>query len=70
VARWGRMGISVSGTFVRRCLNTLSVLRFHIPLVEPDVRFSRIRLSDKVSCLRPRKVARPWLKPGKSKYVV
>ena len=23
------------------------MVRFHIPLIEPDVRFSRIRLSDK-----------------------
>ena len=27
-------------------MNSLSVPRFHIPLVEPDVRISRIRLSD------------------------
>ena len=27
--------------------------RFHIPLVEPDMRISRIRLSDKVSCFCP-----------------
>lgn len=27
-------------------------LRFHTPLVEPDVRVSRIRLSFKMSCLR------------------
>jgi hypothetical protein len=31
-------------------------LRFHTPLIEPDVRISRIRLSDKTSCFRPRKV--------------
>ena len=30
--------------------------RFHIPLVEPDMQVSRIRLSDKVSCFRPREV--------------
>ena len=35
------------------------MLRFHIPLVEPDVRFSRIRLSDKALRFRPRKVASP-----------
>ena len=28
------------------------------PLIEPDMRFSRIRLSDKTSCFRPRQVAR------------
>src|SRR5262249_40706472 len=32
-------------------------LRFHTPLIEPDVRISRIRLSDKTSRLRPRLAA-------------
>src|SRR3954454_8142547 len=32
-------------------------LRFHIPLIEPDVQISRIRLSDKASRLRPRLTA-------------
>ena len=32
-------------------------LRFHIPLIEPDMRISRIRLSDKTSRLHPRRVA-------------
>jgi hypothetical protein len=32
-------------------------LRFHIPLVEPNVRYLRIRLSDRSSCSRPREVA-------------
>jgi hypothetical protein len=31
-------------------------LRFHIPLIEPDVQISRIRLSDKTSRLHPRHV--------------
>jgi hypothetical protein len=31
-------------------------LRFHIPLIEPDVRIARIRLSDKSSRLHPRHV--------------
>src|SRR5579863_7948802 len=34
-------------------------LRFHISLIEPSVRVSRTRLSDKTSCLRPRKALRP-----------
>ena len=47
------------GGFGEACLfNSPSVLRFHIPLIEPDMRISRIRLSDKDSCVRPRKVAR------------
>ena len=49
MARWFRLGLSVSGPFVRRCLTSLAMLRFHTPLIEPDVRISRIRLSDKVS---------------------
>ena len=30
--------------------------RFHTPLIEPDLRIWRIRLPDKLSCLRPRQV--------------
>ena len=32
-------------------------LRFHTPLIEPDVQISRIRLSDKTSRLHPRRAA-------------
>ena len=32
------------------------MLRFHIPLIKPDVQISRIRLSDKESRGRSRKV--------------
>src|SRR5947208_16339374 len=57
-------------------------LRFHIPLIEPDVQISRIRLSDKtsrlrggprfrrvaVSCQLPHHAARPGcLYPGRRK---
>ena len=41
-----------------RCLTSQTVLRFHIPLFKPDVRFSRIRLSDKDSRFRPRQALR------------
>ena len=37
----------LAGPFVCRCLTNRTLFRFHIPLIEPDVRFSRIRLSDK-----------------------
>jgi hypothetical protein len=37
--------------------------RFHIPLIEPDVRICRIRLSEKVSRCRPREATRP---PGEA----
>jgi hypothetical protein len=33
--------------------------RFHIPLIEPDGRISRFRLSEKGSRGRPREMARP-----------
>ena len=36
-----------------------AMLRFHSPLIEPDGRISRIRLSDKDSRVRPREAARP-----------
>ena len=43
----------------RRCLKPEPWLRFQSPLIEPDMRFSRIRLSDKVLRFRPRKVTAP-----------
>jgi hypothetical protein len=36
--------------------------RFHIPLIAPDVRISRVRRSEKVSPCRPREIARPLAK--------
>ena len=57
MARWFSLGLAVAGPFVCRCLTSPSMLRFHIPLIEPDVRFSRIRLSDKASRFRPREAA-------------
>jgi hypothetical protein len=38
-----------------------AVLRFHLPLIEPDVQVSRIRLSDKGSHRRTREAARSSL---------
>jgi hypothetical protein len=35
---------------------SVTLFRFHLPLIKPDVRFARIRLSDKGSCFRPRDV--------------
>jgi len=34
-------------------------VRLHTPLIEPDVRVSRFRLSEKGSRCRPREMARP-----------
>jgi hypothetical protein len=47
VTRWFRLGLSVAGSFVCRCLTSLAMLRFHTPLIKPGRRFSRTRLSDK-----------------------
>ena len=51
-----RLSISVAASFVWRCLVVQPWLRFHIPLIEPDMQISRIRLSDKTSRLHPRHV--------------
>ena len=40
----------------------LPLPRLHLPLIEPDVRICRIRLSDKDSCGRSREVARTAFK--------
>ena len=53
VARWFRCGLSVAGPFVCRCLTSPTMLRFHTPLIEPDRRISRIRLSEKGSRRSP-----------------
>jgi hypothetical protein len=44
--------------------------RFHTPLIEPDWRVWRIRLSDKRSCLRPRQVMRQPRQPNQSQGLV
>jgi hypothetical protein len=46
VARWFRERLAVAGPFGCRCLTSEPVLRFHFPLIEPDVQIYRIRLSD------------------------
>jgi hypothetical protein len=47
VARSVRFGLSVAGPFGCRCLTIRTMLRFHIPLIEPDGPVSGIRLSEK-----------------------
>ena len=44
--------------------------RFHTPLIEPDMRLSRIRLSDKRSCLRPWQVTRQPRQPNQFQILV
>jgi hypothetical protein len=48
--------------------NTL--FRFHLPLIKPDVQISRIRLSDKDSCVRPRDVEIRQAKPDEAKLLM
>ncbi len=47
-----------------------ALLRFHIPLIEPDVQISRIRLSDKASCIRPREAFRQTWQMDKSQLLM
>src|SRR5262245_26986603 len=44
--------------------------RLHLPLIEPDRRISRTRLSDKESCFRPREGARPHAEPNEPQLLV
>ena len=46
------------------------MLRFHLPLVKPDVRISRIRLTYKESCVRPRDVAITQAKLNQTELVM
>jgi hypothetical protein len=46
------------------------MLRFHTPLIKPDMQISRIRLSDKDSRLRPRKVAGAQLELDETQVLV
>jgi hypothetical protein len=62
--------LAVAGPFVCRCLIIRTMLRFHIPLIEPDVRIVRIRLSEKVSRCRPREIARPLGKADETEHIV
>jgi hypothetical protein len=50
-----RFGLSVAAPFVWRCPRNLAIAPSHIPLIEPDMQLSRIRLSDKTSRLHPRR---------------
>src|SRR5439155_4465977 len=73
VERWrGGLGAAYpfAGPFVPRCLTSRTMPRFHPPLIEPDVRISRIRLSDQESCVRARPVAGPQRQSDQSQGLV
>jgi hypothetical protein len=64
VERWrGSLGSCLSSPFAawfpHGATRSEALLRFHLPLIKPDVPISGIRLSDKKSRLRPRETARP-----------
>ena len=62
VERWrGGLGAAClfAGSFACRCLSSQTMLRFPLPLIKPDMRLSRIRLSNKDSRFRPRNAMRP-----------
>ena len=66
-----RLGVSVARLFRLAVPEQPSRgLRFHTPLIEPDLRLFRIRLSDKRSCLRPRQVARQPRQPNQFQALV
>jgi hypothetical protein len=44
--------------------------RLHLPLIEPDVRICRIRLSDKDARLRTREASRTSLEPEQAQHLV
>ena len=66
MARWFRCGLSVAGSFVCRCLTSPTMLRFHFPLIKPDVRYfphpafgQGLMLSPTERCGRLAETARP-----------
>ena len=64
---WVGAAYPFTGPFVCRCLTSRTLLRFHIPLIEPDMQISRIRLPEEVSRFRTRKAASPASKPNQPK---
>ena len=76
---WGRVeewcgglggALHVSRPFWLPVPEYLTVPRFHSPLIEPDVRICRIRLSDQDSCLRVREAVRSTLEPEQPQFRV
>ena len=70
MARWFRLtfGSLLARPFVCEYPMITAMLRFHIPLIKPNVQFSRIRLSDRISRVRPRKVTSPLPTPTDRDY--
>jgi len=70
VTRWFRCSLSVADLSSVGASRAEPCFRLHTPLIEPDVRNDRIRLSEKVSRGRPREAARPLSKADEAKPFV
>ena len=62
--------VAVDWAFAPSPQSGLAWLCFLFPLIEPDRRISRIRLSEKVSRFRPRKAACPSSKFDKAQHLM
>jgi len=62
--------VAVDGAFAASPQSGLAWLCFLFPLIEPNRRVSRIRLSEKVSRGRPRKAGRPCTKLDEPKLLM
>src|SRR6516225_5538458 len=60
---WVDGGLPAIGSERQQWVEVRPWLRFHIPLIEPDRRVYRIRLSDKTSRLHPRRAATKLCQP-------
>jgi hypothetical protein len=70
-AQSGSLAVAfVSTAFAERAAGRFGMVCFLFPLIEPDRRISRIRLSEKVSRFRPRKAAGPSSKFDKAQHLM
>jgi len=74
VTRWFRCGLGAAYRLPALSSAGASLappcVRLHTPLVEPDVRNDRIRLSEKVSRYRPRETTRPRSKADEAQHLI
>ena len=70
MARWFRLNLSVAALSSVGASIAGPCFRLHTPLIEPDVRNERIRLSEKVSRCRPRETTRPRGEADEAQHLV
>ncbi len=66
----GSLPVAIDGAFATPPQSGLTWFCFLFPLIEPDRRISRIRLSEKSSRFRPRKAACPSSKFDKAQHLM